>query len=152
MMNLELLDKTDQAISSWMGKHCHFLMRISIAVMFIWFGILKPFGLSPEEELIKRTIYWLDPDLFLPILGWWEVTIGISLLYKKYIRFALLLLFILLPGTLLPLLLLPEICFNQFPFGSTLEGQYIIKNLILLCAAFVIGSKVRQQNNEAELV
>lgn len=137
------LDKIDITISVWMDKYCHILMRISLALIFIWFGALKPLGMSPEIELIKRTVYWLQPELFVTVLGWWEMAIGIALLFRPFIRLALLLLLIQLPGTFLPLVLLPEICFTSFPFGLTLEGQYIVKNLFLVSAAFVIGSKVR---------
>ena len=74
---LAWFDKADNHITDWMDKYCQFLMRISLAIIFIWFGLLKPLGLSPEEELIKRTAYWFSPTLFIPILGWWEVTIGL---------------------------------------------------------------------------
>lgn len=139
------LDPTDVRITAWMERHCQVLLRISLATIFLWFGALKPLGVSPEAELIKRTVYWLPPASFIPILGWWEIAIGIGLLFRPLLRGALLLLLIQLPGTMLPLLLLPEICFTRFPFGLTLEGQYIIKNLFLLAAAFVIGGKVRHQ-------
>ncbi len=64
---------------------------------------------------------------------------------KQLIRVSIFLLFIQMPGTFLPLILLPEICFNNFPFGLTLEGQYIIKNLIIISAALVVGSTVRKK-------
>ena len=50
-----------------------------------------------------------------------------------------------MPGTFLPLILLPEVCFTSFPFGLTVEGQYIIKNLIIISAALVVGSSVRDK-------
>jgi uncharacterized membrane protein YkgB len=134
----------DSKISAWMNKYCHFLMRVSLALIFIWFGLLKPLGMSPEEELIKRTVYFFPPDIVLNVLGCWEVAIGIGLLYKPLLRLSLFLLLIELPGTFLPLLVLPDVCFNSIPFGLTLEGQYIIKNLFLIGAAFVIGSKVSE--------
>ncbi len=127
-------------------------MRISLAIIFIWFGALKPLGVSPEAELIKRTVYWIDPESFMSVLGWWEISIGVGLLYRPLIRMALLQLLIQLPGTLLPFFLLPEVCFTQLPWGLTLEGQYIVKNLFLLSAAFVIGGKVRYQRNERMLL
>ena len=58
---------------------------------------------------------------------------------------SIILLFIQMPGTFLPLVLFPEICFTNFPFGLTLEGQYIIKNLIIISAALVVGSTVRDK-------
>jgi uncharacterized membrane protein YkgB len=138
-------DRADLRISEGMDRYCQPLMRYSIALIFIWFGLLKPLGMSPEEELIKRTVYWVSPQVFLPILGWWEVSVGLCLLYRPLIRIALLLLLLQLPGTMLPLILLPEICFTRPPFGLSLEGQYIVKNLFLVSAAFVIGGKVRAQ-------
>ena len=139
------LDRADLRISEGMDRYCQPLMRYSIALIFIWFGLLKPLGMSPEAELIKRTVYWVSPQIFLPILGWWEVTIGLCLLYRPLIRVALLLLLLQLPGTMLPLLLLPEICFTHPPFWLSLEGQYIVKNIFLVSAAFMIGGKVRAQ-------
>ncbi|MBA3003581.1 MAG: hypothetical protein FP813_06990 [Desulfurivibrio sp.] len=138
-------DRADIRISEGMDKYCQPLMRYSIAFIFIWFGVLKPLGMSPEAELIKRTVYWVSPQIFLPVLGWWEVTIGLCLLYRPLIRIALLLLLLQLPGTMLPLILLPEICFTHPPFGLSLEGQYIVKNIFLVSAAFMIGGKVRAQ-------
>lgn len=139
------IDRADIRISEGMDKYCQPLMRYSIAFIFIWFGVLKPLGMSPEEELIKRTVYWISPHFFLPVLGWWEVAVGLCLLYRPLIRIALLLLLLQLPGTMLPLVLLPEICFTQPPFGLSLEGQYIVKNIFLVSAAFMIGGKVRAQ-------
>ena len=139
------LDRVDIRISEGMDRYCQPLMRYSIALIFIWFGLLKPLGMSPEEELIKRTVYWVSPQVFLPVLGWWEVGVGLCLLYRPLIRIALLLLLLQLPGTMLPLILLPEICFTHPPFGLTLEGQYIVKNIFLVSAAFMIGGKVRAQ-------
>ncbi|MCH9023738.1 MAG: hypothetical protein IH931_00230 [candidate division Zixibacteria bacterium] len=145
-------DSLDQHIASWMYKYGMLVLRISLAVVFIWFGALKPLGISPAEELVKRTVYWLPPELFLPILGFWEVAIGVCLLYRPFIRAAILLLFLQMPGTMLPLILLPDVCFTKFPFGLTLEGQYIIKNLILISAGLVIGGTVRLRNDKSHLM
>lgn len=130
-----------------MEKYGILFLRITLAVVFIWFGFLKPLGLSPAADLVKNTVYWFPPDIFLPILGWWEVLIGIFLLYRPLIRAALFLLFLQMPGTMLPLVLLPEVCFTKFPYGLTLEGQYIIKNLVLIGAAIVVGGTVRGRSS-----
>lgn len=145
----DLYDRIDQRIAGWMAHHGTFLLRISIGVVFIWFGGLKLFeGMSPAEELVKRTVYFFDPDVFFPILGVWEVLIGIGLLFRPLIRAALFLLFLQMPGTMLPLILLPDACFTSIPFGLTLEGQYIIKNLVLISAALVVGGTVRQKSRK----
>lgn len=118
------------------------LSRFSLAITFIWFGALKPFGDSPAVDLIAKTVYWFDPKIFIPILGYWEMLIGLCLLYRPLIRAGLFLLALQMPGTFLPLILRPEVCFTSIPFNLTLEGQYIIKNLILIAAALTVGSMV----------
>lgn len=118
------------------------VLRISLGVIFIWFGALKPLGNSPANDVITKTVYWFDPDIFIPILGVWEIAIGLCLLYAPFIRAGLFLLALQMPGTFLPLVLLPEVCFVNFPFDLTLEGQYIIKNLVLIGAAIVVGSRL----------
>ena len=60
------------------------------------------------------------------------------------IRLSLLLLIFQMPGTFLPLVLLPEVCFTYFPIGLTLEGQYIFKNLIIISAALTIAGSIRK--------
>ena len=121
-------------------------LRISLAIIFIWFGILKPLHLSTATGLVTKTIYWFNPDWFIPFLGWWEVLIGICLLYKPLIRFGIFIMFLQMAGTFLPLILLPDIVYIKFPFVLSLEGQYIIKNLVLIAAAIVVGSHVRDKD------
>tara|TARA_B100001559_G_scaffold197883_1_gene165578 strand:+ start:119 stop:559 length:441 start_codon:yes stop_codon:yes gene_type:complete len=146
MKNIRTYDELDIFITKFMSKWGITFLRYSLGVIYIWFGILKPFGLSPAQELVENTVYWFDnPKTFVPILGWWEVVIGLTMCIKPLIRVSIFLLFIQMPGTFLPLVLLPEVCFNNFPFGLTLEGQYIIKNLIIISAALVVGSTVRNK-------
>lgn len=145
-------DRLDRHIAGFMDKYGRFLLRLSLGGVFIWFGALKFLGMSPAAELVKRTVYWLDPGIFVPLLGWWEVAIGVCLLIKPLIRVAILLLFLQMPGTMLPLILLPDVCFTQFPIGLTLEGQYIIKNLILISAGLVIGGTVRGEPETGRLL
>jgi len=137
-------DELDYKIANWMNQYGRFFLRLSLAFIFIWFGALKPMGLSPAAELVAKTVYWLPSNIFIPILGWWEVLIGVGLLFRPLIRMAILLLVFQMVGTFLPLVLLPDICFTRIPFGLTLEGQYIIKNLIIISAAIVIGGTVRK--------
>ena len=117
-------------------------LRFSLGIIFIWFGALKPFGDSPAVDVITKTVYWFDPDIFIPILGVWEMAIGLCLLYAPFIRAGLFLLALQMPGTFLPLIILPEVCFIDIPFNLTLEGQYIVKNLVLIGAAIVVGSRL----------
>lgn len=138
------LGPLDRHVSGWMHRNGHFILRMALSIVFIWYGILKPLGMSPAADLVRRTVYFVPPDVFIPILGWWEVAIGVGLLVRPLNRLAILLLFLQMPGTLLPLVLLPEVCFTQVPWGLTLEGQYIIKNAVLIGAALVVGGTVRE--------
>jgi len=138
------LNSMDVMIARWMHRHGFLLLRASLAIVFIWFGALKPLRISPADDLIQRTVYWFDPDVFIPILGVWEVLIGVCMLFRPLLRVAILLLFLQMPGTFLPLVLLPEVCFTHIPWAPSLEGQYIIKNLVLISAAIAVGGTVRR--------
>ena len=139
-----LFDQLDQGITRWMARYGLLIMRLGLGVVFFWFGALKLVpGLSPAEDLVKSTIYFVDPNLFLPVLAVWEMAIGLGLITGKWMRLTLLLLFLQMPGTALPLVLLPEVTWTAFPYGLTMEGQYIIKNLALIGAALVLGGTVR---------
>lgn len=140
----ERFDLIDRVIVGWMAAHGLTIMRVGLGIIFLWFGVLKLFpGLSPAEGLVRNTVYFVDPDLFLPVLAVWEALIGLGLIFGRFMRTTLLLLFLQMPGTALPLLVLPEVVWTQFPYGLTLEGQYIIKNLVLIGAALVLGATVR---------
>ncbi len=120
-----------------------FLIRIPIFIIFFWFGFLKIIDLSPAQQLVKDTVYWmpfLSAESWTYVIGVWEVLIAICFLFKRTTLIAMVLLFLQMSGTFLPLLILPEITFqNSNPFLPTLEGQYIIKNIIIITAALMIG-------------
>ena len=140
-------DGLDRALSAWMGRTGTTVLRIGLGVVFFWFGALKLFpGLSPAEGLVRNTVYFVDPALFLPVLAVWEVLIGLGLMLGRFLRVTLLLLFLQMPGTALPLVLLPEVVWTVFPHGLTLEGQYIVKNLVLIGAGLVLGGRVRNRD------
>ena len=136
-------NEIDAAIAGAMDRWSVPVLRVAVAVVFIWFGALKVFDISPAADLVSRTVYFFPPETFVPILGVWEVVIGICLLYRPLIRVGIFLLFLQLPGTFLPVILLPEVVFRTFPYALTVEGQYIAKNLVIIGAALVIGGTVR---------
>jgi hypothetical protein len=72
-----------------------------------------------------------------------ETAIGVALVSGRWLRVTLLLLLGQMAGTITPLLFFPQETFTSFPFAPTLEGQYIIKNLVLVSAAIVLGGTVR---------
>jgi uncharacterized membrane protein YphA (DoxX/SURF4 family) len=137
-------DALDLGITTWMARHGISILRVALGVVFVWFGALKLVpGLSPAEGLVRATVPFLPGTVFLPILAVWEVVIGLGFLTGRALRLTILLLFLQMPGTLAPVVLLPERVFTHFPLGLTLEGQYIVKNLVLIAAALVIGATVR---------
>ncbi len=141
--------KIDLALTRWMAQHGITLLRISLGVIFFWFGVLKFFpGLSPAQDLAARTIGamsfgLLSASISLPVLAAWECLIGLGFITGKFMRATLLLLVMQMAGTLTPLLLFPSETFTQFPIAPTLEGQYIIKNMVLIASGLVIGATVR---------
>ena len=150
MLNKAVIIKLDIFISKFMSNYGILLLRYSLAMIFIWFGLLKPFGISPAQELVENTVYWFnDKATFVKFLGWWEVAIGVTICFRPLIRISIFLLFLQMPGTFLPLVLLPEVCFTDFPYGLTLEGQYIVKNLIIISSALVIGGTVRKNISDS---
>ena len=126
-------------IVTFLHAHDCDLLRYSLAIVFIWFGALKPLGMSPANDLVERTVWWFSADWFIPVLGLVEVAIGFGLLFRRLIPLALVMLFLQMAGTLLPLFTLIDICYTHFPYGLTIEGQYIVKNAVLITAAIVIG-------------
>ena len=110
---------------------------------FFWFGLLKVIELSPAQGLIIDTVYWmpfLSPEDWVIVIGYWEMLIGLFFLAKKTTFYAMLLLFLQMSGTFMPLVLLPSVTFqNSNVLLPTLEGQYIIKNIIIITSAIVVG-------------
>jgi uncharacterized membrane protein YkgB len=154
------LERLDQSITTWLASSALSMLRVGLGVVFIWFGGLKAASLSPAADLVGRTTDWaFDPSWFVPFLGWWEVAIGICLLDPLrtlgrgawMTRAGILLLVLQMPGTFLPLVVVPERCFNGSVFALTIEGQYIVKNLVLIAAAVALGSTVRARRGEAIL-
>jgi uncharacterized membrane protein YkgB len=139
----------DRAVTNWMANKGIMLLRISIGIIFLWFGVLKFFpGLSPAESLaidtIKHLTFGLVPEyMIIYSLASWETLIGIGLVLNLLMRETLLLLYLQMLGTLSPIFLFPNEVFTQFPYALTLEGQYIFKNMVVISAGIVLGATVR---------
>lgn len=149
MVISENVDRIDTTLTTWMATNGILLLRLSLGIIFFWFGVLKFIpGLSPAQNLAGETIAELtfgilSPDQALILLAIWESLIGVGLLTGFFLRGTLFLLWLQMLGTMTPLILFPEICFTSFPLVPTLEGQYIIKNLVLISAGIAIGATVR---------
>jgi uncharacterized membrane protein YphA (DoxX/SURF4 family) len=141
-------DRLDRLVSGFMRRWGVPALRLSLGVVFIWFGLLKPLGISAAEPLVLATVRWLpvgDPAVWVTLIGWWEGAIGVGFLVPGAARIAIALLALQMVGTFLPLVVLPDVAFQpgRVPYGPTVEGQYIIKNLLIISAALVVGGTVR---------
>lgn len=146
---MRFLNALDARVVGWMARHGILLLRLSLGIIFIWFGALKFFpGLSPAEDLATRTIGVLtlgviDAGVARIMIAALETTIGLGLLTGVLLRGVLALLLFQLLGTMTPIVLFPAEVFQMVPFVPTLEGQYIFKNMVLAGAGLVIGATVR---------
>lgn len=144
----QIYEQIDQQITGFLARHSISLLRWSMGIVFIWFGALKFIpGLSPAEGLIRASVPLVPMEIFIPLLASWEIIIGIGLISNRWMRTTILLLLLQMIGTISPLFVRPDLVWIAMPFGLTMEGQYIIKNLVLVSAALVIGSTVRQDRN-----
>ncbi|HEV7350033.1 DoxX family protein [Telluribacter sp.] len=142
-----LFNKVNEAkLVAWRARNGLKILRISLGVLFLWFGLLKFFpGLSPAEMLAGRTIHVLtlgrvEPEISMPLLAIWEGLIGLGLIFNYQIRITLLLLYFQMIGTFLPIIFFNNETWTSNVLVPTLLGQYIIKNIILISAAIVIGA------------
>jgi uncharacterized membrane protein YphA (DoxX/SURF4 family) len=143
------IERADRHIAGWLARHSLTLLRAGMGVIFIWFGAIKfvP-GLSPAEDLALRTIgvlTWgtIPAGLSRVLLATLECAIGLGFLSGRLMRATLLLLALQMAGTLTPLVLFSGEVFGSGLYAPTLEGQYILKNLVLLGAGAVLGATVR---------
>ena len=154
----ELFTAFDIRIANWMARYGILILRVSLGIVFFWFGLLKFFpGLSPAQDLAIRTIGILTfglvpPNLAIITLATWECLIGIGLIFNLFMRATLLLLWLQMLGTITPIFFFPHEVFTRIPYAPSLEGQYIIKNIVLISAGIVIGATVRGGRLIAEIV
>jgi len=140
MKKLKLLKRLDRFLISEMHDWGIKVLRITLGIVFLWFGALKIFDLSPVTDLIAETYGFLPQDAFLLILGIWEVLIGIGLLAKFYLRVTLALLWLQMAGVIFAIILAPSMFYLQNnPLLLTVEGEFVLKNIVLIAAGLVIG-------------
>jgi len=123
-------------------------LRLSLAIVFLWFGALKFFPqASPAEDIAVDTVGFLtfgllSPKMSLVLLGALECGIGLGMLFHKMSRIAVPLLYFQMACTLLPLVAFPEKTWDGF-LAPTLLGQYILKNVVIIACAIVLGAIAR---------
>jgi putative oxidoreductase len=116
-------------------------LRIALGLVFLWFGALKVFGVSPITPMLRETYTFLTLPAFIVLLGVWETLIGIGLVFKLALRCTLCLMCVHLAGTFLALWLAPSHFFlHGNPLVLTVNGEFVVKNFVLLAAGLVVGS------------
>jgi uncharacterized membrane protein YkgB len=126
-------------MASWLKKYGVTVLRISLGIVFLWFGTLKILGISPVAELVAETYTFSNPVIFLQVLGVFEVIIGLGLIFKVALRFIIVIFWIQMAGTFFSALLTPSMFFtNGNIFELTMNGEFLLKNLVLVAASFII--------------
>jgi len=140
------ISTSDRSVKRWL-----IILRISIGIIYVWFGALKFFpGVSPAQDLAIETIHLLtfkliNPELSLLLLAIWETVVGIMMISGLYTKLAVRIVLVHMFCTFTPLLLLSNLSFTSVPLALTLVGQYIIKNIVIVSALFVIDSSLKQK-------
>jgi len=143
---IDSIHKIENAVGEWCKNHYVSMARLALFVVYFWFGALKLIGMSPAtllvESLFNKTLAFLMPfGLFYALFSLFEILIGILFLIRKAERIALPLLAFHLITTTMPLILLPGVVWQGF-LAPTLEGQYIIKNILIVACGVVVGTKM----------
>ena len=146
-----LIRRIDEVLIPWLRRWSTPLLRVALGVVFVWFGALKVFGVSPVSDLVGSVVYWVDPDWFVPTLGAVEILIGIGLIGGWLLRWVLLAFMAQMLGTALVFVVLPDVAFQEGnPLKLTVEGEFVVKNLVLLTAGLVVGSTIRPAPRPAQ--
>ncbi|HEX4099289.1 MAG TPA: hypothetical protein VHY21_01930 [Pseudonocardiaceae bacterium] len=148
-----MVEAGEAAIHRWLMRYSLIALRISMGIVYFGFGILKYFpGMSPAQDLALATTHLLSFGLVpavipsavaMALIATLECTIGLLLIAKRWLRLAVCLLAIQLTGILSPAVLLAGRLFAGPHHMPTLEGQYVLKDVILVAVAMVIATTVR---------
>lgn len=138
-------------IKQWIRENNLNILRVCVSIIFLWFGILKFIeGVSPVQDLAISTIKTLTFDLFsdevvIYGLALTEVYVGICMLLKISLNSTLYILYFQIIGTFMPFFIYPEITFTKVPFSLSFEGQYIVKNIVIIAAAITIHVNLKRK-------
>lgn len=125
-----------------LNHHSPDILRVCLGAVFLWFGALKLAGVSPVVAMISSVYGFLPAETFIKILGIWEVLIGLGFISKKCLRATLVLFLIQMGGTLFSFILQPGVFFTGGnPLLLTMEGEFIVKNIILISAGLAIAGR-----------
>lgn len=140
------LRRLDERFIELTRRHGGQILRWSLGVVFLWFGALKMAGVSPVADLVGTTVPWIPQDVFVPALGVCEVLIGLGLIIGRFPRIVLGLFWLQMAGTFLTFLIQPGVMFaDRNPFLLTVEGEFVVKNIVLIAAGLALAGSVRRE-------
>jgi uncharacterized membrane protein YkgB len=145
-----LLATLETAAAGAVRPYSLLLLRLSLGLVFVWFGALKVADATPVADLVAGTVPWLDRAWFVPALGAAEVVLGLALLVGRFLTAVSAVLVAHLGGTFLVLLMMPELAFQGGnPLLLTTIGEFVIKNVVLISAGLVLASKLREPSPQS---
>lgn len=140
------VDRVDQHVLPLLRRWSIPALRVSLGIVFVWFGVLKVADVTPVADLVGDTVYWVNPDWFVPVLGVVEVIVGLGLIFNIGLRVVLALFVLQMVGTFLVLVILPDVAFlDGNLFKLSVEGEFVVKNLVLLSAGLVVASTIPER-------
>ena len=132
----------EQRIAALVRPYSLILLRMSLGVVFVWFGALKVADATPVADLVAATVPWMDRSWLVPLLGGIEVLLGIAMFVGLRLTLVGFTLAAHLVGTFLVLLMQPHVAFQHGnPMLLTTVGEFVVKNLVLISAGIVVASR-----------
>lgn len=140
------IQELDYGVISFARRAHPYFARVALFIVYFWFGILKILDTSPANPLVmqlqEKTLPFLTFHQFIIFFSLYEMLIGILFLFSKFDRLTIILFIAHMVTTLMPLVFLPEVAWQGF-LTPTLEGQYMIKNLVLIALVLNIGANLK---------
>jgi uncharacterized membrane protein YkgB len=145
---IEISERIDAFLIDFMQLHAASVARVSLGIVFVWFGLLKVVGSSPVAILVEQMFPSVPASISLPAIGIFEIGLGAAFLSRITLRLTLALFWIHMAGTFLVPILRPDLAFQGGnPLYLTSIGEFVVKNLVLIAAGLVVGGTVRKRIN-----
>lgn len=130
-----------QRAALWVVENRIEILQAALGLVFVWFGALKLFGASPAVDLIAVTVPF-PTSIVVPVLGVWEVAVGVLLLWGRAVGVTMGLFLALMAGTFATFVLQPRVMFDGNPALLTMEGEFVVKNVVLVAAGLAVGGSL----------
>jgi uncharacterized membrane protein YkgB len=132
----------ERAFLSFVERYSLQFLRYSLVVVFLWFGVLTAAGVGDVPALVAAAFGVVPTDIFVAVLGVWEIAIGAALLHRRTVRLGVVMVAVHTAVTTVPLATFPGETFAYFPYGPSFEGVFIVKNWVLLGGGMTVGGAI----------